>query len=77
MQRNGLQWLRRDAPKYLNWAYEWMLEADLGDDQRLREGPSASGWSRQLRTAIRVNKCWTYFHGVFGARCTAKTCRER
>jgi len=40
MQRNALQWLRRDAPKYLNWAYEWMLETDLGDDRSLREGPS-------------------------------------
>lgn len=40
MRRNALNWLRRAAPKYLRWAYEWMLEADLGDDRALREGPS-------------------------------------
>lgn len=40
MRRNALNWLRRDAPEYLRWAYEWMLEADLGDDRALREGPS-------------------------------------
>ncbi len=40
MRRSALNWLRRDAPEYLRWAYEWMLEADLGDDRALRGGPS-------------------------------------
>jgi hypothetical protein len=40
MRRNALNWLRRDAPEYLRWAYVWTLEADLGDDRALREGPS-------------------------------------
>jgi hypothetical protein len=40
MRRNALSWLRRDAPDYARWAHEWMLEADLGDDRTLRDGPS-------------------------------------
>jgi hypothetical protein len=40
MQRNALNWLRRDAPEYLRWAYEWVIEADLGNDTALRDGPN-------------------------------------
>ena len=66
MLRNALQWLRRDAPKYLNWAYEWMLEADLGDDRSLREGPSrkwlvqsiANRYPRQQMLDILSRSIW-------------------
>ena len=66
MQRNALHWLRRDAPKYLNWAYEWMLEADLGDDRSLREGPSrewlvqsiANRYPRQQMLDILSRSIW-------------------
>ena len=35
-----LAWLRLKAPEAWRWAYEWMLQADLGDAEPLRNGPN-------------------------------------
>ena len=35
-----VQWLKTSAPEYFRWRYEWILAAELGDDQSLRDGPS-------------------------------------
>lgn len=35
-----LQWVKEDAPEHWRWAYEWMLEADLGNERPLIDGPS-------------------------------------
>lgn len=38
IKRQALQWLKTFAPVYWRWAFTWLLEADLGDDQSLRQG---------------------------------------
>lgn len=40
LQDKALTWLRNDAPEYWRYAYEWLLEADLGDDEPLLAGPN-------------------------------------
>jgi hypothetical protein len=40
MKRLALKWLRTKAPERWSWAYEWSLEADLGNDQSLCEQPN-------------------------------------
>lgn len=46
MKRLVLEWLRTSAPAYWKWANEWLLEADLGNDKPLIEGPSRE-WAIQ------------------------------
>jgi len=40
LQEEALTWLRSDAPEYWRYAYEWLLEADLGNDEPLLAGPN-------------------------------------
>ncbi len=40
LQEKALTWLRNDAPESWRYAYEWLLEADLGDDEPLLAGPN-------------------------------------
>ena len=35
-----VQWLERDAPAYWRWAYGWLLRAELGEVDPLRDGPN-------------------------------------
>lgn len=42
MKQLALNWLCTSGPHYLRWAYEWRLQADLGDSQPLVSGPSRS-----------------------------------
>jgi hypothetical protein len=43
MKSLALRWLRAAAPDYWRWAYEWTLEAELGNDEPIRQGPNR-GW---------------------------------
>lgn len=36
----ALNWIKTKAPGYWKWAYEWLLEADLGNEQSLLDGPN-------------------------------------
>src|SRR5262249_55084522 len=41
MKSLALEWLNGGrAPEYWKWAHAWILEADLGNDTAVREGPS-------------------------------------
>lgn len=40
MKQCALNWLCTSAPDYWKWTYKWLLEADLGNDQPLINGPS-------------------------------------
>lgn len=40
MKQLALNWLRTKAPEYWKWAYEWLLEAELDNEQLLIDGPS-------------------------------------
>lgn len=40
LRRAALAWLRTAAPTYWRWANEWILAAELGEDDQLRNGPS-------------------------------------
>lgn len=46
LKRKALQWLREDAPPYWRWAHEWLLQADLGDNEQLLNGPNRA-WAVQ------------------------------
>lgn len=40
VRRRAVEWLRGKAPEHWRWAYLWPLEADLGNEEPLRAGPS-------------------------------------
>jgi hypothetical protein len=40
LKRMALDWLQESAPEYLQWAYTWRLEADLGNVDSLINGPN-------------------------------------
>lgn len=40
MRDKALQWLKDDAPDYWRWAYNWVLEAEIGRAGPLIDGPS-------------------------------------
>jgi hypothetical protein len=40
LQSAALQWLETEAPDYWRWAYLWHLNADMGQEQPLRDGPN-------------------------------------
>jgi len=40
MRRRALEWLRTEAPEHWRWGNEWLLEAGLGNEQPLRDGPT-------------------------------------
>ncbi|MCF7753164.1 hypothetical protein KQ941_01825 [Paenibacillus xylanexedens] len=40
LKRMALNWLEESAPEYLKWAYTWRLESDLGDTDKLMNGPN-------------------------------------
>ncbi len=40
LKRKALTWIRDEVPDYWKWAYEWIVEADLGNEQPLMEGPN-------------------------------------
>jgi hypothetical protein len=39
MKEYTLEWLKNKAPSYWKWAYEWLLEAELGNSEPLNSGP--------------------------------------
>ena len=47
MKRLALDWLRTGAPEYWRWAYEWLLEMELGNDDPLIKGPSRA-WAVEV-----------------------------
>ena len=51
MQRLTLAWLHSSAPEYWKWAYEWLVAAELGDDEPLIAGPDRN-W-----TVAAIAKC--------------------
>ena len=53
MKQCALNWLRTSAPDYWRWAYEWLLEADLGNDQLLINGPNRQ-WAVEA-----ITKCFS------------------
>lgn len=40
MKQYVLKWLKDKAPFYWKWAYEWLLEAELGNPEPLNSGPN-------------------------------------
>lgn len=66
MKQSALNWLRTKAPEYWRWAYEWLLEADLGNDQPLLQGPTrewaveavAKGYPRHEVSEILGRSSW-------------------
>ena len=40
LQTAALQWLETEASDYWRWAYLWQLQADMGQEQPLRDGPN-------------------------------------
>ncbi len=39
-KKRALIWLKTNAPMYWRWAYDWILEAELGNTKLLLEGPN-------------------------------------
>lgn len=39
-KKRALAWLKVKAPLYWKWAYEWIIEAELGNNKPLFEGPT-------------------------------------
>jgi len=40
IRRKALVWLQSLAPEFLQWSFEWLLKAQMGDEQSLRDGPT-------------------------------------
>ncbi|WP_437328266.1 ATP-binding protein [Sorangium sp. So ce381] len=54
MRGRALEWLRGPAPAYWRWAFRWFVEAKLGDDRGLRDGPTRE-WAVEA-LAVRRSK---------------------
>lgn len=52
LQKYALEWIRHTAPDHWRWAYEWALEADLGNELPLRMGPNRQ-WGIEAIAARR------------------------
>src|SRR5205823_3333463 len=66
LRERTLNWLRTGAPDYWRWAYEWMIEADLGNKDILLKGPNrrwavdslAKGFSVAEASNILARSSW-------------------
>lgn len=62
----ALNWLHTSAPDYWKWAYEWLLEAELGNEQLLIDGPNrqwviealVKGYPYEESTEILARSAW-------------------
>lgn len=67
MKKYALDWLQTKAPDYWRWAYQWLLEEDLGNDQSLINGPNrqwavetiTKGLPRQEASEILARSSWS------------------
>jgi len=67
MKRYALEWLRTKAPEYMRRSNEWLIEADLGNEGPLIEGPNrawvveaiAKRYSRQNTSEILARSGWS------------------